>query len=203
MNSKKLYLLGVVGGLVLAGLIIMVTQLTQPTKKTQNSPPVLRADSDAFASWVTVSPPNGLFSARFPAAPQTTNNTLAIPDSSDVVVQDTFNASDDKGSIYFVSTAIYPVPFDPSKNSEALQSALDGMVGALPGAKLVNSQAVDFKGVPSLEFMIQDASQAFHQGKLLIRDRTLYQVFVTYEEGALDENEYRNFLANFSALGGN
>lgn len=199
MNTKKLYIIGVVGGLILAAIIIIFTQTYKDTKDTPGASKNME-QPDVFPSWITVVPPNGLFSARFPAAPQEMHQTLPVPDSDDVVAQDTYTAEDEKGNAYFVSTAVYPVVFDPDKYGEALQSALDGMVGVFPGSQLVDSQSVDFKGGLSLEFVIQDPNQLLYQGKLLIRDRTLYQAFVVYEESALDETEYHYFLTAFEPL---
>lgn len=191
MQTKKLYLLGVLIGLVVAGGIAWLVRSRQdiPTPLLQES---------AYNSWITVAPPQGLFSARLPSAPQESHDAFSIPDSSESVMQDTYTAKDSQGNVYFISTAVYPIAFDLEKNEEALRTALEGMVSALEGSTLLSSQMLNFKSTPSLDFVIQDAGKILHQGKLLIQERTLYQIFVSYDEEALDENDYRYFLTSFN-----
>lgn len=186
---KKLYLLGVLIGLVVVGILAMLMS-------NRGSFQVPLLDNEQHAGWLTVAPPSGLFSVRMPNAPQEAHNTLPIADSSDVVEQSLYMAKDEIGNIYFISTAVYPVLFDLEKQEEALQSALDSMVAALVNGQLISAEMVDFKDQSSLDFVIQDANKILHQGKLLIQDRTLYQAFVSYEEGALEEDDYRYFLTS-------
>lgn len=191
MQAKKLYLLGILIGLVVAGGIAWLV------RSRQDIPTPLLEES-AYNSWITVAPPPGLFSARLPSAPQESHNAFPVPDFSESVVQDTYTAKDSQGNVYFISTAVYPVAFDPKKNEEALRGALEGMVGALEGSTLLSSEMLNFKDTPSLDFVIQDAGEILHQGKLLIQERTLYQAFVSYEEEALEESDYRYFLTSLN-----
>lgn len=188
---KKLYLLGVVIGLVVVGIIALIMRGRGPAQV----PPL---DYEQDAAWLTVAPPSGLFSVRMPSAPQETHITLPIADSSEVVEQALYTAKDESGNAYFVSTAVYPVLFDPENQEEALRSALNGMVTALVNGQLLSAEMLDFKGQSSLDFIIQDATKTLHQGKLLIKDRTLYQIFVSYDEGVLQEDDYRYFLTSLN-----
>lgn len=193
MNARKLYLLGILVGLAVAGGLALII-------RNRSGVPAPALDAGLFAAWVEVAPENGLFSARLPSAPQESHNSFPVPDSTETVVQDIYTVKDEQGNVYFISAAVYPVAFDPAKNEEALRGALDGMVGALPGGTLLSSQLLDFKGQTSLDFVIQDANKILHQGKLLIKGRILYQAFVSYEEGALEEEEYYYFLESFNLL---
>jgi hypothetical protein len=190
MDQKKLYLIGLGIGLIIAAIAIIIS--------VRNDSGSAAKTSQEFASWVSVAPENKLFTVKFPSSPQKNSNTFPIPDTDTSVAQELYRAEDEGGTAYFVITSVYPTSPDATNVEATLRAALDGMVQASVDNKLLQSNMSDFKGVPSLEFVIQGSGGQFHQGKILLKDRTLYQIFATYLEGMLKENAYKNFLASFA-----
>ena len=187
-NPIKLYLAGLVIGLIGAGIIIGTVQLSKPS--SDNS---FTLDKTKFASWQTVTTKTGLVSARFPTAPTQQNITVPINDSDYSMNQETYTSQDGDGVTYFLSIASYPEPFDIEKSNLILQTSLEGMLKAVTGNQLVESSYETYKNTPSVEFLIQNDT-LYYRGKLFLKDNTLYQAFVSYTDAALHNDAYVYFL---------
>lgn len=187
-HPLKLYFIGLLIGLVGAGILIGVAQfIKKPTAKS------FTIDKTKFSSWQTVTTKTGLVTAKFPLAPTRQETTIPITDSTFSISQETYTSQDENGISFFLSTASYPQPFDPQKAEVILQTSLDGLIGAAQGNKLVTSSFSLFKTMPSVEFVIQNDS-SYYQGKLFLKDNVLFQAFVAYAEGALESDDYVYFL---------
>jgi len=191
MNHKKLYLIGVGGGIVLAMIIILIMRTSAPQV------PTLPGDTAQLSGWQVIVPENQLFHARFPTVPEYARAELALPDSDMTILQEVYSSTDEEDNSFMVATFVYPAPFDQDRSNELLLAALEGMVGVAEGNELLASELTEFKGHPSLSFVITDQTGYVYQGALLIRDRILYQTFVSYLAGNLDEGVYVQFLNSF------
>lgn len=199
MNQKNIYAISVVVGIAIGGVVIFFATRggKTPSSPLTPAPSPVTVDETAFASWLEVTPDGRLFTAKFPAAPQLSTNKVPIQDTDLSIIQELHVAKDEQDNAYFAVTFVYPRPFDVDDPQGVLKTVLDGMVTALPGAQLADSSAADYQGRPALEFMIKDPNQLITQGKLFFRERVLYQVMVTYEEGSLEEAAYLYFLKSF------
>jgi hypothetical protein len=152
-------------------------------------------------AWPVFEAESGLLSVKFPSTPQHSGGELPIADSRASLQQDVYAANDAAGNTFFASSFIYPVAFDTKDPQSVLKIALNGMVGAASGGKLIDSSPGTFKGQPSLQFTIEDARGTLYQGELFCKGRVLYQVFTVYESGNLDDAEYAYFLNSFMPKG--
>ena len=199
MNQKKIYAVSVVVGIIIGGVVIFFATRggKTPSSLPTPAPSSVTVDAAAFASWVEVAPDSRLFTARFPAAPDLSVGKVPIKDTDLSLIQEMHVAKDEQDNAYFAVTFVYPQPFDRDDPQKVLKTVLDGMVAALPGAKLTDSSTADYQGGPALEFVIEDAKGLITQGKLFFREQVLYQVMVTYEEGSLEDSAYLYFLESF------
>lgn len=173
------------------GVIWIVTRGENGTRVT---PQVTNKDNPMFATWTTLAPPSGLFRAQFPSSPESTSQEIPVGDSGVTLLQEIHVAKDGDDNAYFVMAFTYPEAFDSAEAEAALRSALDGMVAAVPGNELIESKFASLSGAPALEFKIQNSGQFSYRGWLLIKDKVLYQAFVTYTEGTLSEESYQHFV---------
>jgi len=176
-------------GLAIGLAVIAIVTLREESPVSYNP--------DDFASWISVQPDDSLFSARFPSSPQRLSQELPIANSDFSLVHTMHSASDDKGNIYQLATFMYPEPFDPEKAENILQTALDGMIEAVPGNTLLESKFYTYKEKPAMMFFIEDVNGNMHEGQMTFSDRVLYQLFVSHEPGALEDAEYGYFIDAF------
>ena len=188
MSQTKLYLFGAIGGLVIAGIVILFLALTN--KET------IVVDEGMFGSWHVVEPTDGLFTAVMPRGPEETSTQIPVSDVDGSILQRSYVSSDENGSDYFISTLVYPVPFRASEAKTILGGALEGMVQAVDGNVLEKSRFETYNDLPSVDFAITNG-EFNYQGKIMLGDRVLYQLFVAYESGKISDQAYVYFLSSF------
>src|SRR3989338_1770066 len=176
MSQTKLYVFGAIGGLIVAGIVILVIALT--------STETVVVDEAAFGSWHLVEPADGLFSAGMPAGPEEAEALVPIENSDEAILQRSYAASDENGNGYLISTFVYPAPFEEDQSRTILAGALEGMVGAVDGGTLEKSRFETHLGLPSVDFAVS-VGEVNYQGKMLVKDRVLYQIMVAYDSGML------------------
>ncbi len=188
MSSKKIYFFSVLAGLFIGLIVIAVVKYYPKASVAQ------KAASVVLSGWVEIAPPTRLFTANFPVSPERTEAELPIPGTDYSLTQEFHVATDAKGNVFRVVTFIYPQPFSAEQTAEVLDTALNGMVGAVPGSTLLENTNAKFDDLPAKLFMIKDSNGYYHQGELFLKGRILYQAFVTYDAGDISEDELNYFL---------
>ncbi|MBI4433375.1 hypothetical protein HY632_01235 [Candidatus Uhrbacteria bacterium] len=188
VNPTKLYVGGMIGGVILAIGIAGIVQYTQ------------RSSSDSgFSTW-QAAPSDAPFAAQFPNTPDVGTEPLALPNGK-TAIQRQYTASDAKGSVYFLFTIQYPDPIDLTTPEPVLRAGLEGMVQSSPTNRLAASTFGTFQNMPAVDFRIEDAAgNLTYRGKLFARDRTLYQLFIAHDTGSFDESAYAHFLKTFAVI---
>lgn len=140
------------------------------------------------------------FSVEFPKKPTHVEQKIDIPQTDLSIRYDTYLSEPDDTSVYVVSVWYYPPQVDMSKPDVNLQDGFQGMLSALPGAKVMKSEKGDTDGFKTLEFQVKHENIYF-QGKLILVYNTLYQVFTVYKEGASNmKDNYNRFINSFTLL---
>lgn len=189
-QNTKLYVYGIVGGLLVALVVILVVSLMGDKKETVTINP------ENFVSWHALTPEDGLFTASMPTGASETSEYVPVGDSDESLLQKTYSSTDETGNGFLIMTLVYPSAFDEAKTDEVLGSALDGMINAVPGNQLANSEFETFNGLRALDFAMTNDTVNY-QGKLMLQGRVLYQALVTYEDGALSDETLAYFLSSF------
>ncbi|MBI2483317.1 hypothetical protein HYV74_04060 [Candidatus Uhrbacteria bacterium] len=197
INPMKLYLGGMMGGLVIALIVILVVN-SQKTPPPTTPPSAAPPSASAYAAWVAL-PEDAPVRAKLPAQAVVETEVLPIGENR-TATQRRYIASDTNEQVYFVTTLEYPAPMNLEQPEPVLRAGLDGMVRAVPSNTLKETRFGSFQGMPALDFTIDDPAGALtHRGKLFARDRTFYQVFVTHNADKFDATAYEYFLSSFAA----
>ena len=67
---------------------------------------------------------------------------------------------------------------------------------AVDGNVLEKSRFETYNDLPSVDFAITNG-EFNYQGKIMLGDRVLYQLFVAYESGKISDQAYVYFLSSF------
>ena len=150
-----------------------------------------------YAEWVTVEGKITSFQARFPKEPEYAAQDLPIPDTDQMMKQEIYVSGDDAMS-YFVSTTLYPSELSGGEE-ENLKKAFDGMVQAVPGGEIIFSRfEVPFSGSNYLEYKIHSpTNNTSYKGRMFLSTKGLYQVYVSYQESAYNDDAYTYFVNSF------
>ena len=182
----------VVLGLLSVGLLMANTAYAAPKEDSSKK--------EATDNWETFTSEKNGFSIDFPAKPEHVSQTIDIPKTDMVIQYDTFISEPNENSIYVVSVWEYPESLDLSEPYQDLETGFQGMISALPGSEVVKKDKVDVAGNDALEFIVKN-DEIFFQGKLLVVDNTLYQIFVVYKEDDKEmDSNYKRFIESFELL---
>jgi len=175
-------------------LAIKGTLLLYPEKETADE----IINRFTYEEWKDFSPLTGEFKIRFPINPIHQTDTIPVP-HTDLVANFNMYTTGDKinDAIYFIYITESPV--DPMEIgvSNPLEIALNGMLLSKLNLKLISSEATTFGEYEALDFLIQEKPGVFMRGKLIMAERTLYQLVVAYESETYKESDYSRFINSF------
>lgn len=209
VSSTKLYAFGLIGGLAIALIAIATVYYFSPHTQTSDivsnkistaTSSTVSFDESHFIAWHRIEPTDDLFQIFMPGSPSESRTDIPIKGSDISLMQENFSAQDEQGNGYFVTALIYPQPFSKEQTHTVLESALEGMRAAVTGNELRRADYTPFKDMPSVDFAIENGTQNY-QGKLMIKGRVLYEVFVAYEDGHMPDESYLYFLKTFEPQG--
>ena len=147
------------------------------------------------SSWIPIGDEGAGFMISFPREPEHGSQDIPIPDSTDVILQDSYTLIGDDEMRYLFIRSLQPVSLDGEEPQAVLQSALDGMLQTSPSNALQNFQPVEISGRPALKFSIVNSSNnTFFEGIITYKDKALYQAFVSYDESKKNETNLTAFL---------
>lgn len=174
------------------GLVVIVAVKYFPMSGSKESAVV------THSGWVEVTPPTRLFTANFPVSPERAEAELPIPGTDYSILQESHVAIDGKENVFRIVTFVYPQPFSAEEANTVLDSALQGMIAAVPGSVLLKNTPAIFDDLPGKIFTIQDKNGYYHEGQMFLKGRVLYQALVTYDAGDVSEEELNYFLDSFT-----
>lgn len=179
------------GGAILAVLAVVGFYYLKDARKMSE----LR---EFYGNWRPAQGKINAFQALFPKEPEYASQDLPIPESDKVIKQEIYVGGSDNMS-FFLAASLYPEDITGGEE-ENLRSALEGMIGAMPDAKLISSRyVVPFSGKNYLEFEILSAgNEVRFKGREYVYGPSLYQVYASYPESAYSDNEYFYFVNSFS-----
>ncbi|MCH9609921.1 MAG: hypothetical protein S4CHLAM45_13530 [Chlamydiales bacterium] len=170
------------------------------------SSPVLAAPWDKAPSekmeggWKSYTSSKSNFSVQFPTTPEEIDQTIEVPKTDLKISYNTFISEPNENSVYVVSVWVYPPEIDMSKPEVNLQDGFGGMLSALPGSEVLSMNMIEVQGHKALEFLVKN-EDIFFQGKLILVNNTLYQVFTVYKSGVENgEDDYVKFIDSFKLL---
>jgi hypothetical protein len=152
------------------------------------------------STWVVFESSVNGFTSEFPQYPKHETEELKIPDSTDTISYNSYTLETLEGVSYTVNVATYPNTVDVSNSDIILQNILNGTVDSNENNELIYSNLEYFSGYRSIDFLIQNKNTGMMKGKFIIKNRTVYQIFYTYQSANYNENFYNKFINSFEIL---
>ncbi|MCH9626458.1 MAG: hypothetical protein S4CHLAM2_00800 [Chlamydiales bacterium] len=150
-------------------------------------------------SWKTFTSSEDGFSVELPAEPEHVEQTIEIPKTDLKIDYNTYLSEPSENVVYVISVWNYPSQIDMSKPEVNLQDGFGGMLSALPGSEVADMQMSEVQGFKALEFQVKN-EDIFFQGKLILVNNTLYQVFTVYKNTEDMSQNYERFMDSFKLL---
>jgi hypothetical protein len=161
----------------------------------QAEAPVLKI-ANSKVDWQKFTSKENGFSVDFPTTPDHVEQKIDIPKSDLSIKYETFLSEPNENAVYVVSVWYYPSEIDMSKPEVNLKDGFEGMLSALPGAKVEKMNITDLNGFKALEFRVKH-DEIYFQGKLILVYNTLYQVFTVYKENVDVKDDFNRFINSF------
>ncbi len=176
----KLYAVGVIVGII----VVLIIYAFLPKNET---------------TWEQVKGTS--YQASFPLKPNYESNELPISGSDIKVNEERYTIEEPNGMAYLVVADVYPTSLSEIPVEETLQNALQGMVATSPNNELITSEFLNRDEQTGINFLIEDKKQnLFYKGKLIVGEKTLYQIFVTYYPQEYNEEKFQTFQNAFQLL---
>ncbi len=172
-------------GLVLSSPLLAFSYSNNTTKQQTNWKPFTSTKSN--------------FTIDFPGEPEHIEQTIEIPKTDLSIAYHTFISEPNENMVYVVSVWDYPSEIDMSKPELNLQDGFGGMLSALPGSEVLSMNMGETNGFKSLEFLVKN-EDIYFQGKLILVNNTLYQVFTVYKSDEQKNVDYDHFIGSFKLL---
>lgn len=162
----------------------------------------MRAETSLFgksSSWQEFTAASQGFSVEVPSTPDHIKQKIDIPNTRMILEYNTYISEPSDKVVYVISVWEYPAEVDMSHPEINLQDGFNGMLAALPDARVLSKEISDVQGFKSLEFHVKSEDILF-QGKVIIVHNTLYQVFTVYRESVDMKSDYTRFINSFKLL---
>jgi hypothetical protein len=151
------------------------------------------------SEWEELNSPIGFFKIMMPSHPKTESIDNKLPNSSKTFKSYSYTSELKNGTAFMVEVAIYPKEVNISKPANNFKNALDGIVGSVDGNRLISSSSADYAGNKAMDFMIQN-KDFLMKGRLVLADRTLYQLTMVYDEKNYIDANYNKFIDSFQLI---
>ncbi|MBI5152169.1 hypothetical protein HZA39_01430 [Candidatus Peregrinibacteria bacterium] len=153
------------------------------------------------SQWKEFNSAAGKFKVLFPAYPDHETQNLEIPGAKLPLKYDLYSSRSKEGILYIVNAAVYPPEVNTSKPEINLENTLKGMVSAAKGNKLTSSNFMNFGNYKALEFLIDNSDENTSlKGKIIMVDKTIYQLLMGYEIGKYNKSDYEPFINSFQLI---
>ena len=189
--------------LVIAAIALSIALMVKNPGDTHK---ILKGDldqltiSEEFKDWVEFHSVIGNFKVYFPSSPEHMSKKLPIPGSDIVLSYEIYTSERENGSTFMINEVTYPDVLDTSDQKDLLENVMSEMLVG-DGLELVSSQHSDYRGFPSLNFLVEDVSaEALIQNTVFTLGQKLYLLnFVDYKE-TFRQEEFDFFLDSFRLL---
>lgn len=162
--------------------------LPQETEKAPQTP----------AGWQAFSPGGGGFSVLMPGNPKELSQSIKTPIGDVTMKMFNYEVPGNQG-IYAVQYADYPSNLiqNPALLDKILDGARQGMVSAIPGAKVLNEQKVTQDGYSGREVKIEIAGQGTMKVKYFMAGSRMYIIMVGGPQGLPESKNAEMFFGSF------
>lgn len=196
----SMYILNIVLYGIAPSASLEVSRVQMPPESPEQAETVVQPPLVPTPEWYEFFAPGGEFKVSVPAKPEEVVPSGVTQDvDKDTKSDEGYRSTSADGIQYYILTTA--LPFDSSQFDQdiLLAQALAGVVESTEASQLISSSPTNFAGKRAVNFLIRQGDEYF-KGKLILTNRTLYQVVVRYDQSRVVETEYEKFMSSFSFL---
>jgi len=154
--------------------------------------------SASIAGWHEYQSPNSAFSVKVPGTPVTTGKKTAKSPNGNVVDVDTYmSESADTGVVIMVVPVAGGAQLDENTKNQALDTAVNAIVGQLKGGQLLNSSKLSHGGLPARDVAMRKPDGSEAMGRFILAGDRMFNLLYAAKSGPVNQDRARLFFESF------
>ena len=135
--------------------------------------------------WFHLTHPDGMFAVDFPKNPKFKQEPIPIPGSKPLDYSEYMHQDGD--FIYSLSYSKLPNSWLQFGDGLLLKGAIKAIAAHYPQTEIVAKSTVKYQKLPGLNFTLHQAGDREIQGRLIVRERILYKLEMSYPIGKREQ----------------